>query len=491
MDDKNLKNFLIGMVSNVVRDIKENIFKVRVENQIKFPEEINVSNLKDVQEITGKITVKDLDRAIKTLDKMSEKKFEFPKQPDEIKVKNLDKLINKKEIVIPDKFTIENLGGIIKVLEEIKSKEYPKNPEIKIPDNFKISNLKDIPKIENVNVDKMDNLLEAVNGIGSLNRNEKNPIPVRLSDGKYFYKALSEVIERAINVGGVNNVGLRNTDNERVNPATEDKQDTHIANVENVIEADDKTVRTEGYYPLIAQGKITGRTPFSKVGKILNPIITGFEIISNIAVIHPGGIQCEVVSASVNDALAGTGVQKILLEFYDSDWVYRTEIIEMNGTTPVNTVSTDINRMECMSAYQVGIGNVAAGNITLKDTSAVNTYFQIDAKENFCPRCLHYIVPGSKSFVTDILVSSNTKEGVEFRLVTTVDNGTGEGAGGKVLIGRYAAKVVDTDIPIHFNIPIEMDASNSIAGMGLFLAVKGVAAAQEAFGSVIGYDEVT
>ena len=491
MDDKNLKNFLIGMVSNVVRDIKENIFKVRVENQIKFPEEINVSNLKDVQEVTGKMTVKDLDKAIKSLEKIEKKEIKIPEQPKEIEVKDFDKLINKKEIVIPDEFTIKNIDSVVKILEDIKLKKYPEQKEIKLPDSFKISNLKDIPKTENVNVDKMDNLLEAVNGIGSLNRNEKNPIPVRLSDGKYFYKALSEVIERAISVGGVNNVGLRNTDNERVNPATEDKQDIHIANVENVIEADDGTVRTEGYYPLIAQKKIEGRNPFSKVGKILNPGTTGFEIISNIEVKHPGGIQCEVVSTSADDTIAGTGVQKILLEFYDSNWVYQTEIIEMNGLTPVNTVSTDMNRMECMSVYQVGSGIVSAGAITLKDTGAVNTYFQIDANENFCPRCLHYIVPGSKSFVTDILVSSNTKEGVEFRLVTTIDNGAGAGTGGKVLIGRYATKILDDLISIHFNIPIEMDASNSTVGMGLFLAIKGEAANQEAFGSMIGYDEVT
>ena len=490
MDDKNLKNFLIGMVSNVVRDIKENIFKVRVENQIKFPEEINVSNLKDVQEVTGKMTVKDLDKAIKSLEKIEKKEIKIPEQPKEIEVKDFDKLINKKEIVIPDEFTIKNIDSVVKILEDIKLKKYPEQKEIKLPDSFKISNLKDIPKTENVNVDKMDNLLEAVNGIGSLNRNEKNPIPVRLSDGKYFYKALSEVIERAISVGGVNNVGLRNTDNERVNPSTKDNQDTIIEHLQNVTNLGDSTLRIEDYYPMIAQDKIEGRSAWSKVGKILNPSTTGFEIISNIDVKHPGGIQCEVVSADANDTIAGTGVQKILLEFYDSNWVYRTEIIEMNGTTPVNTVSTDINRTECMSVYQVGTGNVAAGNITLKDTGAVNTYFQIDAKENFCPRCLHYIVPGSKSFVTDILVSSNTKEGVEFRLVVTVDNNAGAGTGGKVLIGKYATKVVDTDVPLHFNIPIKMDASNSTVGMGLFLAVKGVAAGQEAFGSMVGYDEV-
>lgn len=490
MDDKNLKNFLIGIVSNVVRDIKENIFKVRVENQIKFPEEINVSNLKDVQEVTGKMTVKDLDKAIKSLEKIEKKEIKIPEQPKEIEVKDFDKLINKKEIVIPDEFTIKNIDSVVKILEDIKLKKYPEQKEIKIPDSFKISNLKDIPKTENVNVDKMDNLLEAVSGIGSLNRNEKNPIPVRLSDGKYFYNALAKAVEKTVSVGGINNVGLRNTDNERVNPSTEDNQDVIIEHLQNVTNMEDLTLRVEDYYPMIAQGKIEGRTPFSRAGKILNPGTVGFEIISNVPVIHPGGIQLQIVSTSANDAIAGTGVQKIRIKYYDSDSVAQQEIVEMNGTTPVNTTATDINRIECARAFQVGSGNVAAGIITVKDTGATNLYSQIDANENFCPRCLHYAVPGSKSFVTDILISSNTKEGVEFRLVVTKDFTSLDPAGGKVLTGVYASKILDTAVSIHFNVPLEMDASESDVIMGLFLGVRGEATNQEAFGSVRGYDEV-
>ena len=311
---------------------------------------------------------------------------------------------------------------------------------------------------------------------------KKQVIAGRTVDGKYI------VLET--DADGHMQIKLVNSDGTVINPSTEDNQDAIITRIDNVTNLDDLTLRVEDYYPMIAQGKIEGRTPFSRAGKILNPVTIGFEIISNIPVIHPGGIQLQLVSTSADDTIAGTGIQKIRIKYYDSNSVAQQEIVEMDGLTPKNTTATDINRIECMRAYQIGSGNVAAGTITAKDTGATNLYAQIDINENFCPRCLHYAVPGSKSFVTDILISSNTKEGVEFRLVVTKNFTTGEPAGGKVLAGVYASKILDTAVSIHFNIPLEMDASESNTIMGLFLAVRGEAANQEAFGSIRGYDEV-
>ncbi len=451
-------NILLGKVESSLKEIandKDKVKKVKVINPSEIDKKIEVKNLSEIKFPTElKIN-------------------NFPKQKTqkEIKVNNLG------DIKLPSKFEITNFPK----QKEVNIPEFPKEIKVKKPSWYQAitenSLLVLLQSIANYTLAKLSKMTFK----SDLDEYKKkdNSLAVHLVDEKgNEYTAMSNLI------GGGGGLNQKET--------TEAINNSNVSiNLENVIETDDNTIRTEGYYPLIAQKKIEGRSAWSKVGKILNPSDTNFEIISNIAVIHPGGIQCEVVSTSADDTIAGTGTQKILLAFYDSSWVYQTEVVEMNGLTPVNTVSIDINRMECMSVYQSGSGIVSAGAITLKDTGAVNTYFQIDAKENFCPRCLHYIVPGTKSYVTDILVSSNTKEGVEFRLVITVDNGANGGTGGKVLIGRYATKILDDLISIHFNIPIEMDASNSTVGMGLFLAVKGEAANQEAFGSIVGYDEVT
>lgn len=72
------------------------------------------------------------------------------------------------------------------------------------------------------------------------------------------------------------------------------------------------------------------------------------------------------VSSSANDTLAGTGIQKIHIHYLDSNYVSHEEIVNMNGTTPANTVATDIFRINSMHATQVGSLEVSAGNISLQ-----------------------------------------------------------------------------------------------------------------------------
>lgn len=66
------------------------------------------------------------------------------------------------------------------------------------------------------------------------------------------------------------------------------------------------------------------------------------------------GQQMRFVSTSANDTLSGTGVQKMHIHYLDSNYVPHVETVDMNGTTPVNTVATDIFRINSMHAMQVG-----------------------------------------------------------------------------------------------------------------------------------------
>ncbi|MCK5431175.1 MAG: hypothetical protein KAJ03_00450, partial [Gammaproteobacteria bacterium] len=76
----------------------------------------------------------------------------------------------------------------------------------------------------------------------------------------------------------------------------------------SVVDVNDLTVRTEGYYPLIAQGKIADHVTFDKIAKSANVSATEFAIVSNIPVVHPGGVQMTFVSDSTDDDVAGIGV---------------------------------------------------------------------------------------------------------------------------------------------------------------------------------------
>ena len=261
------------------------------------------------------------------------------------------------------------------------------------------------------------------------------------------------------------------------------------AKFNSVVDLNDFTVRVEGYYALIAQGKIYNHVTFDKIAKSATISATEFAIVSNIPVVHPGGVQMTFVSDSTDDDVAGIGVRKIMVLGFDSSWNEMTEIIEMDGTTPVLTTSADWYRLETVEAYETGSTRVSVGTITAKNAGATETYAQIDPKENISPRCLHYVKAGRKGFVTDIIVSSFTKEGVEFRLVTTHDHSVDIPAGGRVLTGRYSSDMNAGALPVQLNLPIETDASNSLTPIGVIIVARGHAAAQDVNASFQGYDE--
>lgn len=255
----------------------------------------------------------------------------------------------------------------------------------------------------------------------------------------------------------------------------------------SVIDSDDITIRTEGYYNLVSQGKIPSHEHGSKIGANKNIGTGRFVILSNAAVVHPGGQRGTVVSTSVEDSSAGTGLRKLRLVYFDSNWNKRTEYITMNGTTQVFTSGCDINRVESLDAIENGTYGVSVGTIALKSTDGAQLFAQIDPNRNFFERCLHYVPPGSMGFITDILVSSTSKEGVIYRLFSDIDF-TLVG-GNKVTQGRLSAETVDTSLVLNLNLPIVVDARNSSDGLGVGLAVVGLAATQSAVASFRYYDE--
>jgi hypothetical protein len=76
--------------------------------------------------------------------------------------------------------------------------------------------------------------------------------------------------------------------------------------------------------------------------------------------------QRSVSSASASDTSAGTGARQITITYYDQTCAGPfTEVVTMNGTTSVNTVSTTICFIEKIQVTSVGSGGTNAGVITL------------------------------------------------------------------------------------------------------------------------------
>lgn len=87
----------------------------------------------------------------------------------------------------------------------------------------------------------------------------------------------------------------------------------------------------------------------------------------------------QVFSSDASDAAAGTGLRTIMLSGLDANYAQQTEMITLNGVTPVTSAKTwtRVNRCPGQSA---GSGGTNAGIITVRHSSTTaNVFAQIAA----------------------------------------------------------------------------------------------------------------
>ena len=109
--------------------------------------------------------------------------------------------------------------------------------------------------------------------------------------------------------------------------------------------------------------------------------------------------QRSLVSSDATDASASTGARTVRITYYDASMVGPfTETVTMNGTTPVNTVATDICFIEKLEVVTAGSNGGNAGTISLMSATAgggvtVGTIVVGDNETNWC----HHYVPSGKT----------------------------------------------------------------------------------------------
>lgn len=158
----------------------------------------------------------------------------------------------------------------------------------------------------------------------------------------------------------------------------------------------------------IAEGDVSGHSSLLKMG--INPDIDNTE--EDVwevggSYVYPGSaMQMEVISSSVNDAGAGTGIQKIRVYYLDNTFAEKSEEVTLNGTTAVATVATDIYRVQYLEATQVGSGGKAAGDIDIRHVTDSPIYGRISTGYTMS-RQLIYTVPVNKTlYITEFNLSS-------------------------------------------------------------------------------------
>ena len=105
---------------------------------------------------------------------------------------------------------------------------------------------------------------------------------------------------------------------------------------------------------------------------------------------------------AVIDVSAHTGAMAVGIQYLTSSYVRKGEIVVLNGTTAVDTVGTDIFRINDFRILLTGSGLKTVGNISLRDTAGTTTYNHITLGYNIARSAIYTVPDGFVLYVTQV-----------------------------------------------------------------------------------------
>jgi len=139
------------------------------------------------------------------------------------------------------------------------------------------------------------------------------------------------------------------------------------------------------------------------------------------------GEQMTVVSEdNADNGATATGVLTLRLHYLDDTGAEQTEDITMNGTTPVNTIATDIRFVNDMHTLTVGANGVSEGNIAVyqQGGSIANDLYQMIAAGGNKSLVPHRMVPLGKTLYLQAWHATEAQgKRAAFRIRSTDHNG--------------------------------------------------------------------
>lgn len=162
-------------------------------------------------------------------------------------------------------------------------------------------------------------------------------------------------------------------------------------------------VLSQDYLYGLAEGDISGHSPFAKYGRVSAVNASEVDVIPwSATYIFPTTSQALVAtSSSANDIAAGSGIQSIVIEGLDASYATTSETLTLAGTSNATT-SKAFYRVNRIYAATVGTGGIAAGQIYLRSVTTSNRVGSIETGYTQS-RQMIYTVPRNQSlYVTSI-----------------------------------------------------------------------------------------
>lgn len=240
----------------------------------------------------------------------------------------------------------------------------------------------------------------------------------------------------------------------------------------------DLVVITKDFLLQVAQGNVLGHKMFSIPGRqdgLSTTILDDLTQVPTTTILpDPDGIQMEVVSSDADDTVAGAGAQQVLIQYLDTAGAEQSEIVDLDGVNPVNTVATDIDKIQWMSVERLGGGanKTAQGNIDLRDTGGAVIYERIAVGGNQSLSA-RYHIPIAKTGYLLGWQSSAVAKAIDFRLRATIRRIDRTLISGVFLFQDAIVLDVGSSGWIPFDAPKRCPAGSTIKISGLSTAAGG------------------
>ena len=132
----------------------------------------------------------------------------------------------------------------------------------------------------------------------------------------------------------------------------------------------------------------------------------------------PGSAQqMSLASLNINDTHGGTGANSVLITYLDSAYNLQTEVVSLNGTTPVTTTATDIRRVNGLNVILSGsqktnLGKIYIGTGTFSTNGTPENKYSVINSTDAASQGGAYTIPANKSaaFIRNNFFISGNKE---------------------------------------------------------------------------------
>lgn len=175
-----------------------------------------------------------------------------------------------------------------------------------------------------------------------------------------------------------------------------------------------------------------------------------------------GGIQMRIISTSANDTAAGTGMRTAIIHYLDANYAAQTETITLNGLAAVNTVATNILRVNDIHTATAGSTGAAVGDVTLENVAGTVIYSRVSASHNRSRNAVFTIPAGKQGYITHWNCASGTAAGTHYTRftlrATTHENVRYDG----VFIAQDSAGTLNNGMNIDYDIPLHLPEKTDI-----------------------------